>query len=213
MARFERSLSAVAAPSSNARKHESKNPLLRLALGHFTRTLCRVVAELRPRAVLDVGCGEGYMLDALRRSGLGASLSGVDTSADAIAVARARLGDGVRLEVADARGLVGLDGFDVVLMLEVLEHLDDPDRMLDVLADGVRGHVVLSVPHEPLFRGLNLLRGHHLARLGNHPEHVQQFTRAGFLAVVRRRFDVLAAPIVPPWTMVVARPLGYRCPT
>jgi 2-polyprenyl-3-methyl-5-hydroxy-6-metoxy-1,4-benzoquinol methylase len=199
----------VAAPSSNARKHESTNPALRLVLGHFRRTLCRVVRGLRPRTVFDVGCGEGYMLAAVRaalqEAGIEATYAGVDISDDAIAAARARLGPDVELDQGDVRALAAGRRFDVVMMLEVLEHLDDPAPMLDVLAGITGGHVVLSVPHEPLFRGLNLLRGHHLRRLGNHPEHVQQFSRAGFLAFVARRFEIVAAPIVPPWTMVVAR--------
>lgn len=195
----------VSPPSSNARKHDSRNPVLRALLGHFTRTLCRVVGELRPRTVFDVGCGEGYMLEALRGSGLSAELVGVDLNPDAIAAARARLGDAALLEVGDARQIAGDRRFDVVLMLEVLEHLEDPAAMLEVLTELTTGHVVLSVPHEPLFRALNLLRGHHLRRLGNHPEHIGQFTRAGFLGLVGRHFDIVGAPIVPPWTMVVAR--------
>ncbi len=195
----------MTAPSSNARKHESGNPLLRAVLGHFTRTVCRVVNERRPRSVFDVGCGEGYMLSALRKTGIDAALFGIDHSPAAIAAARTRLGDGATLEVGDARQLVPGRRHDVVMMLEVLEHLDDPAPMLDVLDALSCGHVVLSVPHEPLFRGLNLLRGHHIARWGNHPEHVGEFSRREFLDFVRRRFDVVAAPWVPPWTLVVAR--------
>lgn len=193
-------------PSSNARKHESRNPALRLVIGHFTRTLVRVVQALAPRTVFDVGCGEGYMLAALADAGLDADLSGVDMSSSAIAAARARLGARAHVEVRDARELCGTGRIDVVMMLEVLEHMDDPAPMLDVLADLTVGHVVLSVPHEPLFRALNMLRGQHLSRLGNHPEHVQQFSRAAFLRFVERRFEIVEAPIVPPWTMVVARP-------
>lgn len=200
----------MAEPSSNARKHESRNPAMRLVIGHFTRTLVRVARALQPRTVFDVGCGEGYMLAALADAGIAAELSGIDLSATAIDAARDRLGTRARVEVADAHSLVGRGRFDVVMMLEVLEHLDDPAPMLDVLADLTRGHVVLSVPHEPLFRALNMLRGEHLSRLGNHPEHVQQFSRAGFLRFVQRRFEIVDAPLVPPWTMVVARPLHRR---
>lgn len=198
---------AMEPASSNARKHESKNPALRLVLGHFTRTLCREVAALGPKTIFDVGCGEGYMLEALHEHIPTAQLAGIDLSADAIASARTRLGSAASVAVGDARSVASGERHDVVLMLEVLEHLDDPAPMLDVLANLLqpRGHVVLSVPHEPLFRGLNLLRGQYLSRLGNHPEHVQQFSRAGFLRFVERRFDIERAPLVPPWTMVIAR--------
>lgn len=198
----------MSASSSNARKHESSNPIQRALIGRFTRALVREVAALRPKSVLEVGCGEGYMLDAIAKAGLGAELVGVELSAQAVAEAKARLGDRARIERGDAREL-GKDGrrFDVVLMLEVLEHLDDPAALLPVLAALCRHAVVLSVPWEPWFRALNLLRGRHLARLGNHPEHLQQFGRSAFIELVRTRFEPIACPSVWPWTMVVARPL------
>ena len=199
--------------SSNARKHESRNPIQRALIGRFTRALVDEVARRRPTSVLEIGCGEGYMLDALARAGTGAELTGIELSPTAVADARARLGDRARIEHGDAREL-GRDGrrFDVVLMLEVLEHLDDPAAMLPVLASLCRDVVVLSVPWEPWFRALNLLRGRHLARLGNHPEHLQQFGRAAFLELVRTCFEPIACPSVWPWTMVVARPRPARSP-
>lgn len=197
----------MASRSSNARKHESRNPIQRALIGRFTRALVAEVTKLRPTSVLEVGCGEGYMLAALADAGLGAELVGVELSATAVADARARLGTRARIEQGDAREL-GTDGrrFDVVLMLEVLEHLEDPAAMLPVLARLCRHAVVLSVPWEPWFRALNLLRGRHLARLGNHPEHLQQFGKAELVALVRTHFEPIACPAVWPWTMVVARP-------
>jgi 2-polyprenyl-3-methyl-5-hydroxy-6-metoxy-1,4-benzoquinol methylase len=198
---------AVDASSSNARKHESRNPIQRALIGRFTAALCDQVARLRPRSVLEVGCGEGYMLEALVRAGCDAELTGVELSPVAVAHARARLGSRARIEHGDAREL-GEDGrrFDVVMMLEVLEHLEDPAAMLPVLARLCERAVVLSVPWEPWFRTLNLLRGRHLSRLGNHPEHLQRFSRAAFVELVRTRFEPIACPVVWPWTMVVARP-------
>src|SRR5689334_7166900 len=130
-----RSIAALlmSASSSNARKHESRNPIQRALIHRFTQALVREVSALRPTSVLEVGCGEGYMLDALAKAGLGAELVGVELSAQAVADAQRRLGDRARIERGDAREL-GRDGrrFDVVLMLEVLEHLDDPAAMLPV---------------------------------------------------------------------------------
>jgi hypothetical protein len=62
--------------------------------------------------------------------------------------------------------------------------------------------VVVSVPWEPYFRGLNFLRGKHVLALGNDPEHVNHWGRAAFLRFVGERFDVREAPLVFPWTLV-----------
>lgn len=195
----------MAEPSSNARKHASRNPLQRALIGHFTRVLVREVTALRPRRVLEIGCGEGHMLAALATAGLDAELVGVERSGTAVAEARARLGGRARIEQADALALEQRHAADVVLMLEVLEHLEHPDAMLPVLARLCRPHLVASVPWEPMFRLANLARGHHVRRLGNHPEHLQAWSRRGFLDFIGQRFELRRAPLVPPWTMVVAR--------
>ena len=97
-----------------------------------------------------------------------------------------------------------IPAIDVVLMIEVLEHLDNPKRMLGVLSQLAERHVVLSVPWEPYFRGLNFARGKHLAAWGNDPEHVQHWGRREFQRFVGDHFVVQDAPLVFPWTLVGA---------
>src|SRR4030065_660295 len=66
------------------------------------------------------------------------------------------------------------------LILEVREHLDQPLDALRELNRVSRKYVLLSVPYEPWFRLGNLARGRHLSRFGNHPEHVNLWSRSGF---------------------------------
>lgn len=194
-------------PSSNERKHETTNPIQRALVDRFVGRVVDVVERLEPASTLDVGCGEGYVLDALRRRGVGGLLHGVDLSAQAIDRARARLGDEVELQQADATTL-GDEGrrFELVLSLEMLEHIPGPERVLPVLHRLATRNAVLSVPHEPWFRGLNLARGRHLARLGNHPEHVNLWTRRGFLAFIDPWFQPLERVGAFPWTLVLTSP-------
>ena len=153
----------------NRQKHESKNPIQRALIGRFHGELARVVRELGPADILDVGCGEGYVLGALREEGIRCPLHGIDFSADAIGSARSRVPDAT-FEVGDALALAEAGRrYDLVLMTEVLEHIPEPARMLPVLERIARRFVVTSVPWEPFFRGLNFLRGKHLWRSATTP--------------------------------------------
>ena len=202
--------------SGNKQKHESKNPIQRALIGRFKQRAAELVRQAAPRTILDLGCGEGFMIEALLDAGIDASFTGIDLSETAIADAKSRVGaradltsrpSGPEFEVVDARKLVD-DGrtFDMVMMLEVLEHIPDPAQMIPILKKLATRHVLLSVPWEPFFCGLNLMRGKNITRFGNDPEHVNHWTRQGFFRFIKPHFDVVATPGVFPWSMALATP-------
>lgn len=150
-------------------KYHDPNPVVGFVIRRFFERLGGVLSELRPESLLDAGCGEGEMV---RRGALPAGLRPVllDRNPDSAAQL---LGSVTALPFASR-------SFDVVTCLEVLEHLDDPASAVRELARVARRAVVVSVPHEPWFRAGNVLRGKHLAGLGNHPEHVQHWNFRSF---------------------------------
>lgn len=111
--------------------------------------------------MLDVGCGWGYVAEHLFRKGC--RVTGVEPDAE-------RLRQAVpwceRTIVGTAEELdrLGLDpgGFDVVMFVDVLEHLVDPWRILKGSLRYLRpgGRVIISIPNFANYGvRLNLLRG------------------------------------------------------
>jgi hypothetical protein len=64
----------------------------------------------------------------------------------------------------------------------------------------------LTVPTEPWFQIATFLRGRHLARPGNHPEHVNRWWFAKFWGFVANQAEIVRAYRVFPFTVVVAKP-------
>ncbi|MFV8753232.1 class I SAM-dependent methyltransferase [Nannocystaceae bacterium ST9] len=195
--------------SGNQRKHESRNPIQRALIERFHREAIAMIGQAKPDTILELGCGEGYVLEAFVQGGVKAELSGVELSERAVRLARERLGARATIEHRDARELVANGRhFDLVMMLEVLEHIPEPSQMLDILDDLSSRWLLLSVPWEPFFRGLNFMRGKNLTRWGNDPEHVNHWSRRGFARFIGERFEIVAMPQVFPWTMALARKRG-----
>jgi ubiquinone/menaquinone biosynthesis C-methylase UbiE len=183
-------------------KESTTHPIERRLVDGFDADL---MALLPPGAgrVLEVGCGEGNQLRKLTDALPDAALVGLDLAPPDRSEWRAQsaemvCGSVLALPYADR-------SFDLVLALEMLEHVDDPGAALAEIARVTAGTVLLSVPWEPVWRVGNLVRGRYLGQFGNTPGHIQHFTRRGFLRLVGRYFrvDEVRRPL--PWTMVRAR--------
>lgn len=102
------------------------------------------------KSLLDVGCGMGFALRAMREFGFD-RVHGIDTSSEQIAACQ-RLGESCEL-VDDTRAYLSASSsrYDVILLLDVLEHVPvgeqiDLARVLrDVLTPG--GTIIISVPN------------------------------------------------------------------
>ncbi len=176
-------------------KYRDPNPVVSFVIRRFFDRVRAMVDGVAPRSVLDAGCGEGELL---RRGVLPAGIPPVslDLRLESLADARNTAGGG-RFVCGSVLSLPFAAGsFDVVLCLEVLEHLDQPLPAVHELARVARKAVILSVPYEPYFRIGNVMRGKHLSRLGDHPEHVQHWnfrTFGSFLSSVPGRVDLVEA--------------------
>jgi len=93
----------------------------------FTRYLADIESCVLGRRLLDIGCGTGIFLQVARDRGW--DCCGIDISPHAVELARGRLG--VPIEAGKLEnGLFANERFDVVTMWDVIEHLDDPVKML-----------------------------------------------------------------------------------
>jgi 2-polyprenyl-6-hydroxyphenyl methylase/3-demethylubiquinone-9 3-methyltransferase len=102
------------------------------ALERFARR-SDAAAPFEGLALLDIGCGGGLLSEPMTR--LGFRVTGVDASERNIEVARTHaqsLGLGIDYRCATAEGLLEEQSgpFDVVLNMEVIEHVADPRRYL-----------------------------------------------------------------------------------
>jgi 2-polyprenyl-3-methyl-5-hydroxy-6-metoxy-1,4-benzoquinol methylase len=191
-------------PSTNFEKFQTSNPVVRRLIDRFYARLGAIVEEIGPASALDAGCGEGETLARLGASLPGRS-SAVDISPEAVEFTARRFPQAdVRCESVYELPYDS-DSFELVICLEVLEHLQDPAAALDELSRVSSSEVVLSVPHEPWFRGGSLLRGKYVRTLGNHPEHINHWNPRTLRALLAERLDVVSVDRSLPWLIAHCR--------
>ena len=188
-------------------KYGSTNPVVRRLMSGFERTLHELFTKAAPTSLLDVGCGEGVLIEKWARALPDRRVVGIDLEDPAIqAEWEHRTAPNLEYRIMKAENLPFADGeFDVATAIEVLEHVPDPQHTVAEMARVASGHLLVSVPREPLWRALNLARGAYVAQLGNTPGHLNHWSKRSFVELLSRHGQVVEARSPFPWTMLLVR--------
>ena len=131
------------------------------ARARLTQELLGRLGVAPPARVLDAGCGWGTTLEALERAGYRAT--GADISRRALERLDRPARDLVEVDLTKPLPPEEVGGYDAVLALDVIEHLDDDRAAVSRLGELARpgGYVVVSVPARPdLFSEFDRIQGH-----------------------------------------------------
>jgi ubiquinone/menaquinone biosynthesis C-methylase UbiE len=188
-------------------KYNARNPIARLLQSGFERHLEDLLDSTEAESLLDVGCGEGVLTQRWATALAPRRVVGIDLDDPLLAAEWARRSAPNLTYIAQrAERLPFADGeFDVATAIEVLEHVPDPAHTLAEMARCASRHVLVSVPHEPLWRAVNMARGAYWRQLGNTPGHVNHFSKSAIVSLCARHGDVIETRSPFPWTMVLVR--------
>ena len=197
-----------AVPTGNTYdKYGSQNPVVRKLMTGFESALDELWGIAAPRSILDVGCGEGVLTEQWADRVGDGRVVGIDLDDPKLrAEWERRTRPNLEFRVEEATSLSFADGeFEMACAIEVLEHVPEPEATVAEMARVASRHLLVSVPREPLWRGLNVARGAYVRELGNTPGHVNHWSRRSFVDLLSRYGTVEEARSPFPWTMVLVR--------
>jgi ubiquinone/menaquinone biosynthesis C-methylase UbiE len=188
-------------------KYGSTNPVVRRLMAGFERALDDLFRAAAPASILDVGCGEGVLTHKWADRIAPGRVVGLDLEDPRIqAEWEQRRADNLEYRVMKAENLPFGDGeFELAAAIEVLEHVPDPEHTVAEMARVASGHLLVSVPREPLWRALNMARGAYLRDLGNTPGHLNHWSKRAFVRLLAQHGEVVEARSPFPWTMLLVR--------
>ena len=162
----------------------------------FARTVEFIRAQRDGGRLLELGCAYGFFLQEAKPY---FDVTGIELAEAAAAHAR-RTGLDVRTGLADEPTLAGLGAFDVVVLLDVIEHLPDPRATLDLCARHLNpgGIIVLTTGD---FASLYARLAGPRWRLMTPPQHLWFFTPAS-MAGLAASLGLALAALDHPWKFV-----------
>ncbi len=169
-------------------KYATRNPMVRLLVSGYLKSMERCLRKASFSSILEVGCGEGHVLQRLMWWFPDAQLHACDIDAHIIKRDEIKIpflaSDAASLPFHD-------DSYDMVILAQVLEHLPKPQNALAELARVSRRYALVTVPKEPLWRMMNIVRGAYLWRWGNTPGHINHYTPSSFHRLVSEYFNII----------------------
>ena len=187
-------------------KYGSTNPVVKRLMAGFERDMFELLDQAAPGSILDVGCGEGVLTEQWADH-IAGRVVGIDLEDPKLREEwQRRERPNLTFHAGDGHSLPFKDGeFEAATAMEVLEHVPDPAAVLGEMARVSSRWILVSVPREPLWRGLNMARGSYLRELGNTPGHLNHWSKRGFASLLRRYGEVVELRSPFPWTMALVR--------
>jgi SAM-dependent methyltransferase len=146
---------------------------------------------------LEIGCGTGSVLMALREAFPNLNLSGSEQYPRGLVFARRRLDDGVTLVQMDARHILARDEFDVIGAFDVIEHIREEEDVLAEIRAALKpgGGTIISVPQHPWLWSPADDAACHQRRYAR-GELEAKLARAGLRVLQSTSFNALSLPLM-----------------
>ncbi|MDD4878246.1 MAG: class I SAM-dependent methyltransferase [Candidatus Nanoarchaeia archaeon] len=187
------------------KKHLSKNPIMKCVLRKFKKDIVHAVYLASPKKILDIGCGNGFITKEIAKAFPKAKITAVDIEREKIDYAdRYNSSGNIKYITGNIFNLpFKKSSFDLVICNEVLEHISDYKKAIEILAMLSSKCLLVSVPNEPLFRIATFMRGRHLRRFGNMPGHINNWSKKQFVNLLKPYGGVIQAKTSTVWNIIL----------
>jgi ubiquinone/menaquinone biosynthesis C-methylase UbiE len=190
--------------NSKHAKYFTKNPISRFLVSRFFQTIRTIIHDLKPESLLDCGCGEGIILHHYSHDLQNTKCYAIDMDPTEVRDAQKNNPHCI-IHMADIETIPFEDNsFDLLVSTEVFEHLENPDQALNEVFRVSKKYILLSVPREPIWRIMNILRFSYISNFGNTPGHLNHWSKKSFINYVtkNRSVELIKVKNPLPWTVL-----------
>lgn len=188
-------------------KYEAKNFIAKYLTNNFMKTVSRLIESVKEEcySLTEIGCGEGYIISSLASLNF-KSIKAFDLSKRVVDIAMQRCKEQrVDFYVKSVYDLNLEDSAELMVCCEVLEHLENPEKALELIESVTKKYCIFSVPNEPLWCFLNICRLKYLKNYGNTPGHINNWSPRQFINLLSNKFEIIAIKKPLPWQVYLVK--------
>lgn len=147
--------------------------------------------------ILDIGCGDGATIGFLSENNFPSKIVGLDISKKAVDYVKEKGYDAYEMDILSKRFIKYLknNSFDYIIIFEVLEHIENPEKLLSILKENKFEAIYISIPNTGFYlHRIRLLFGKFPLVMINVSigEHIRFWTHRDFISWCRLfGFDVI----------------------
>lgn len=135
--------------------------------------------------ILDIGCGDGTVIDYLSKKNKPSSIIGIDISEKAVDYVKAKGYEAVKMDVLSKEFIYFIKDkkFDYVIITEVLEHIQEPEKVVIAIKNNFTKSIFVSIPNAGFFiHRIRLMLGKFpVVMINEHiKEHIRFWTLSDF---------------------------------
>lgn len=175
----------------------------KVLINELLKKVLQQIQKLGGEEILDIGCGEGFVHQYFLGKEKSLKITGIDQNRGLIGRAKKR-NPSVNYFQQDLFSLKIKQEYDLLLMMEVLEHLKEPQKALRKIKE-ISSKAIFTVPFEPFFSIFSLLSGKYLKTMGKHPDHLNFWNRKNFKNLLTEYYPDVKVLISFPWLIGVCK--------
>jgi ubiquinone/menaquinone biosynthesis C-methylase UbiE len=188
-------------------KYQSRHPIERFLVKRYDKYLGKLVESLPISTIYEVGSGEGHIIGLINNIKKKYKIIGSDIDFNLIHRLKRLENKKYKLIINEAENLpFKRNSIDLVLACEVLEHIPFPELFLYECLRINANYYIFTIPNEPLWRFLNILRLKYIKNFGNTPGHVNHWSKNQIRQLISSYLSIKDVFIVQPWIFIIAQP-------